>query len=95
MKRIKMILLFALTVICVFAAAGCKSDTKEQEDKLPEKTYAFIPKDLQNSYMLKMYTGFQKACAEIGAHAVYCPPSSATADMQAEVIDRLVEQGVV
>ena len=95
MKKIfKLIQLSLVIALCVLSAAGCKGGADKKTEYLPENSYAFIPKDLQNSYMLKMYTGFQKACAEIGANAIYCPPESATVEKQAEIIDRLVEQKV-
>lgn len=94
MKKIIKLTIIACAALCVMTAAGCGRNAAEQSDAMPPKTYAFIPKDLQNSYMLKMYTGFQKACSETGAKAVYCPPSSATADEQAEVINSLVQQKV-
>ena len=93
-KVLKLLQITVAVTLCLFAAAGCGGGKKDEAEALPDKTYAFIPKDLQNSYMLKMYTGFQTACAETGSKAIYCPPSSATADMQAEVINQLVEQGV-
>ncbi|MCL1897028.1 MAG: substrate-binding domain-containing protein [Clostridiales bacterium] len=57
--------------------------------------YAMIVKEKTNPYMLKMYEGFETACAEIGAEASFCGPDEYTAEAQTKIIDRLVEEGGV
>lgn len=57
-------------------------------------TYAFIAKDVQNPYMQKVYEGFEKACKDVGAQALYKGPEAATPEKQIEIINQLVAQGV-
>ncbi|MGN0162471.1 MAG: substrate-binding domain-containing protein [Candidatus Ornithomonoglobus sp.] len=56
--------------------------------------YAFVAKDVQNPYMQKVYEGFETACNEIGAEALYKGPEAATPEKQIEIINQLVAQGV-
>ncbi len=77
---------------------GCKSDTDSSFSntavKTSDKVYAFVAKDMQNPYMQKVYEGFEKACSENNAIAVYKGPSSVSSVKQIEIIENLTEQGV-
>lgn len=98
MKMKKLLALFLFSIMSISVIAGC-SDVSEDDTPSPAKrssdtTYAFIAKDIQNPYMQKVYEGFEKACSEIGAKALYKGSHSATAEKQIEIINKLVEDKV-
>ncbi len=58
------------------------------------KTYALVAKDINNPYMKKEFEGFEKACKEVGATALYKGPDQATPEKQIEIINQLIAQNV-
>lgn len=95
MKKWLALILAGMLVVALFA--GCGTDTKEPSDGGDDTsavTYAFVAKDVQNPYMQKVYEGFEKACGEIGAEALYKGPEAATPEKQIEIINQLVAQGI-
>lgn len=98
MKAKKLLSLSIAAVMSVALFSGCGTKTTTSDDATSTKgaagTYAFIAKDVQNPYMQKVYEGFEKACKEIGADALYKGPETATPEKQIEIINQLVAQGV-
>jgi len=91
------VLLLAVSFCIIIPLTSCVEDSRIQP--LPPSfsptttpVYAMIVKEKTNPYMLKMYWGFEMACAEIGAEAVFCGPDEYTAEAQIEIIDKLVEE---
>lgn len=71
-------------------AAPAGNDTASGGDKV----YALVAKDVNNPYMKKAFDGFESACKEIGATALYKGPDQATPEKQIEIINQLVAQNV-
>ena len=84
--------LLCLTALCVLTAAGCARNDAQvaQTDDLSD-TYVFIGKNIQNPYMQSVYEGFENACGEIGAKALYKAPDAITPQKQIEIINSLIE----
>lgn len=98
MKIKKLLSLGLASILSISLLAGC-SDKKEDEvisqtDTSSNGTYAFIAKDVQNTYMQKVYEGFEKACREINVSPLYKGPQSATPEKQIEIINQLIEEKV-
>ncbi len=78
--------------------AGCSGSSDggsvSQANIESQGTYAFVAKDVQNTYMQKVYEGFAKACGELNIRPLFKGPQAATAQKQIEVINQLVEEGV-
>lgn len=89
---------FVITaVLAIFVMYGCtKEDTAQNAgtDGFSGDTYAFISKNVQNSYMQKLYQGFDNACREAGVSAVYKAPHSYSPQEQADIINELTDAGV-
>ncbi len=80
------------------ALASCARENAAEPEPSPvsasQGAYAFIGKDIQNTYMQKLYEGFETACGEIGVKAVYRTPETATAEKQIDIIHSLISEGV-
>lgn len=88
----------AVTALSIGMLAGCGGG-KDTADTGADKTassgvYAFVAKDVNNPYMKKVYDGFEKSCAAVGAEALYKGPEAATPEKQIEIINQLVAQNV-
>lgn len=98
MKLKRILSLGLASVLTVSLLAGCVSNKEAPiSDNLPnteDKVYAFVAKDIENLYMQKVYEGFEKACSEAGAVALYKGPNAASISKQIEVIDKLIEEKV-
>lgn len=97
MKRLVSILIVSLMGVLAFSGcAGGDYDTLPslESSSAPTDTYVFIAKDIQNTYMQKVYEGFETACREVGSLALYEAPEAPTAEKQIEIIERLTEQNV-
>ena len=57
--------------------------------------FLMIPKEMSNTYMLKMFEGFASACAEFGAIPRYAAVAVNTAQAQIEIINNAVAEGDV
>lgn len=84
----------AVMSIAVISGCGAKQTVTETPEPYPEGTYAFIPKDIQNNYMQKVYEGFEAACRERGMNAVYEAPEAPTPEKQSEIIKSLIERKI-
>jgi len=98
-NSMKKILSLVLTsVLCLSVLSGCgkteKEDKSSSDNTDGKKVYALVAKDVNNPYMKKMYEGFETACKEIGAEALYKGPEQATPEKQIEIINQLVAQNV-
>lgn len=98
MKFKKILFLGLASILTVSLLAGCKSaeevsapDTSKDPNDI---VYAFVAKDIENLYMQKVYEGFERACSEMGAAALYKGPTAASVSKQIEVIDKLIEEKV-
>lgn len=97
-KMLASLACFALLCAC---ASGTNStpessqSLKYNNNPLPERVYALVVKERTNPYMQKMFEGFEMACNEIGAKAIYKGPATYTAEDQIEIIDELIAQGGV
>lgn len=95
-KKITTFILASALGISLFT--GCSGDTASENraSDLPSLsgTYAFVAKDMQNTYMQKVYEGFDKACNEIDVDALYLGPEAPTVQKQIDIINRLIEQDV-
>lgn len=101
MKMKKLLSLAVAGIMTAGVLAGCGSGTQSTSDNGGEaagssegKTYAFLAKDVQNPYMQKVYEGFEAACKDVGAEALYKGPEAATPEKQIEIINQLIAQGV-
>ncbi len=97
--KLKKLFASCLTVaLGVSLFAGCSGNTVDnrvtQSNTEKEGTYAFVAKDVQNTYMQKVYEGFAKACGELNIQPLFKGPQAATAQKQIDVINQLVEEGV-
>lgn len=93
--------LIALSAVAIFALSGCGNgsvkkdfDKKTDNNQFTTETYAFIAKDIKNTYMQKIYEGFETACRKIGVTAVYKAPDSPTPEKQKTIIRELTEKNV-
>ncbi len=86
--------LAAILIFCMTVLTGCIQQSDPTEEKLSDNTYAFISKNVQNSYMQKLYQGFNAACREAGVSAIYKAPVSYMPQEQADIINELIEAGV-
>ena len=70
---IKKAVVLTAAVLSAFVMSGCTKDTVKNAGNgaVSDNTYAFVSKNVQNSYMQKLYQGFDNACREAGASAVY------------------------
>ncbi len=100
-SRIKKIASLSIALMLgVSAMAGCAAKKDNAVSKKTEntvytsETYAFVGKDMQNTYMQKVYEGFKTSCSEIGVNAVYSAPESQTAEQQAQIIRDLINKKV-
>ena len=91
-----MIIASAAAVSMLASCGGSKPAPADGGEKAASGggVYAFVAKDVQNPYMQKVYEGFEKACGEIGAEALYKGPEAATPEKQIEIINQLVAQNV-
>lgn len=100
MRRVirKLVSISCSAVIGISALTGCAGgnhDTPPSEENTDlSYTYAFVGKDIHNPYMQSVYEGFETACRETGAQAVYKSPKVTTSEKQAEIIESLIEQKV-
>jgi rhamnose transport system substrate-binding protein len=98
MKAKKLFALGVASIMSISLLAGCGGTSTSSGDTDSASssggTYAFVAKDVQNPYMQKVYEGFEKACNEIGASALYKGPEAATPEKQIEIINQLVAQNV-
>ena len=90
MKKLIAILLVAMMALSLVA---CNNDAANNGDSA-EATYAIVCKDASNPYMLRMISGFEAACKELGVKSVTKSPESATVDGQITIVNELVAQGV-
>ncbi len=95
----KVISILCAAIMGIFSLSGCgigdsvePSPSAESTDVF--NTYAFVGKDIQNPYMQRMYEGFETACRELGAQALYKSPEVTTPEKQIEIIESLIEQKV-
>ena len=96
-KRILAMGLASVTAAAMLAGCGGTQQASTSTDKADKKggsVYAFVAKDVQNPYMQKVYDGFEAACKDIGAEALYKGPEAATPEKQIEIINQLVAQNV-
>lgn len=96
MKKTLALVLTVVLSLSVFAGCGKSSGTSTSSgaNKSGKKVFALVAKDVNNPYMKKMYEGFENACKEIGAEALYKGPEQATPEKQIEIINQLVAQNV-
>jgi rhamnose transport system substrate-binding protein len=101
-KRKSNILIVVLFISCCLLTAchrnnGANIDpappSPDNEAKRP--VFLMIPKEMSNTYMLKMFEGFASACVEFGAESRYAPVSVNTAQAQIELINDAVAEGNV
>lgn len=92
--KMKRTILLSLTVTLLFIMTGCSGKVSKSNEKLQENTYALVSKNVQNSYMQRLYQGFDAACREVGASAIYKAPNSNAPEEQAEIIAELIDMGV-
>lgn len=90
----KMASLLMATVVMTGAMAGCAGGGETPPTDAGSDVYAFVAKDVNNPYMKKVYDGFETACADIGAEALYKGPEAATPEKQIEIISQLIAQDV-
>ncbi len=91
----KIISVSCAAAVGLMALTGCGGGSENQTvDEDLSGTYAFVGKDIQNTYMQKVYEGFETACSENGVEAVYRAPDVNTSEKQIEIINSLVEQKV-
>ncbi len=94
MKRILALALSVVLSVSVFAGCGKTNETGSATQSNGKRVFALVAKDVNNPYMKKMYEGFENACKEIGAEALYKGPEQATPEKQIEIINQLVAQNV-
>ena len=97
MKKLIAILLVALMALSLVACGGNEVAGNENEggkQNEAQATYAIVCKDASNPYMLRMISGFEAACKELGVKSVTKSPESATVDGQITIVNELVAQGV-
>ena len=85
MKKLIAILLAVAMMLCMVACGPAASG---------ETTYAIVCKDASNPYMLRMISGFEEACKDLGVKSVTKSPETATVDGQISIVNELVAQGV-
>ena len=95
MKRIMLCIILCMVIFL----AGCQNadpqqSEQAQETAAPMPVFALVVKDTVNPYMLVMYNGFQKGCAEIGATPVIAGPDAEGTPTQQQAILNLIDQGV-
>lgn len=95
----KIISISCAAMMCIAALSGCVGNNStepspEVENTNITNTYAFVGKDIQNPYMQTVYEGFETACRETGAQALYKSPEVTTPEKQIEIIESLIEQKV-
>lgn len=93
---IKKAVVLTAAVLSAFVMSGCTKDTVKNAGNgaVSDNTYAFVSKNVQNSYMQKLYQGFDNACREAGASAVYKAPHSYSPQEQADIINELTDAGI-
>ncbi len=97
---IKNLISVSLSVLLgLTAVSGCGTKNKQPSPTAApaaytSDTYVFVAKDIQNTYMQKVYEGFKDSCSEIGINTAYEAPESPTAEKQIEIIKRLIDQKV-
>ena len=96
MKKFLAFVLSGALLVSVLAGCGKTNNTgtATEGNKGGKKVFALVAKDVNNPYMKKMYEGFENACKEIGAEALYKGPDQATPEKQIEIINQLVAQNV-
>ena len=96
-KLLSMLIASAAAVSMLASCGGGNSPAPAEGGETKAQgggVYAFVAKDVQNPYMPKVYEGFETACGEIGAEALYKGPEAATPEKQIEIINQLVAQNV-
>lgn len=78
----------------VFILSGCEREPFQTGNNENKGAYVFVGKDIQNPYMQRVYEGFENACRELDAEAVYKAPDGPTAQKQIDIINELAEQEV-
>ncbi len=86
-------LMLLVCAVCALFLSGCSVDGGEETEDLSD-AYAFVGKNIQNTYMQRMYEGFQTACSEMGVKSVYKAPEAITSAKQIEIINELTSGGV-
>lgn len=98
MKLKKLSALIAITLLCASLITGCADKMAIEPSDVPvndfEGAYAFVGKDMQNTYVQKVYEGFELACSECGAKTVYSSPDAPTAEKQIDIINSLIDDKV-
>ena len=96
LKLITLLLVCCLLAACQRSADVCTILTPPSPDiGAQDPVFLMIPKEMSNTYMLKMFEGFASACAEFGAIPRYAAVSVNTAQAQIEIINNAVAEGDV
>lgn len=95
MKFSKILSICIVAAITMSILPGCGNKPKSNANKdVGNVTYAFVAKDVNNPYMQKVYDGFENACNDIGAEAVYSGPENVSAEEQIKIIEKLTDERV-
>lgn len=86
----KLLKLSAVGIVSLSLISGCGL----QKKSLTHDTYAFVAKDVQNPYMIKVYDGFKNVCSEIGVASIFTGSDSANAAQQIDIINDLISRNV-
>ena len=92
-RRLSAILLAAVLMLMTGCTRVPEPETA-QEIPAPAYRFAMVVKDTTNPYMMHMYSGFESACAELGAACVMAGPDGLSAEEQARSIEALIGEGV-
>lgn len=88
-------LCLALLVASLSACAPGRPETAlPSPTPAAERRYALVVKDVTNPYMQRMFSGFEEACALLGARAVLSGPEDASAAGQMDCVEALIREGV-
>lgn len=88
----------ACLMLALLGLSGCAPARPEDAPPSPspraEHRYSLVVKDVTNPYMQRMFSGFEEACAALGAQAVLSGPEDASAEGQVACVEALINEGV-
>ena len=88
----------ACLMLALLGLSGCAPARPEVAPPSPspraEHRYSLVVKDVTNPYMQRMFSGFEEACAALGAQAVLSGPEDASAEGQVSCVEALIDEGV-
>jgi rhamnose transport system substrate-binding protein len=79
---------------CFIMRTSAPTYENGDETDIAKTSFALVVKDVNNSYMRTMFSGFEEACSELGIDAQMVGPDGNSDAGQSELIEQLISQKI-